>query len=127
MRYYSTLRPISIGCFPHGHEVTEICNFQKREFVKKINREAWGYIDFADNLTEKEADQYDLIPEELKTYYGVIATIYDDGRKKARHYTTECSVAKPEDTEKPGKGKYTYLCWFDSKEEADDFIKENMS
>ena len=127
MRYYSTLRPISIGCFPHGHEVTEICNFQKREFIEKINREAWGYIDFADNLTEKEADQYDLIPEELKTYYSVIATIYDDGRKKARHYTTECSVAKPEDTEKPGKGKYTYLCWFDSKEEADDFIKENMS
>ena len=127
MRYYSTLRPISIGCFPHGHEVTEICNFQKREFVEKIGREAWGYIDFADNLTEKEADQYDLIPEELKTYYSVIATIYDDGRKKARHYTTECSVAKPEDTEKPGKGKYIYLCWFDSKEEADDFIKENMS
>ena len=42
MRYYSTLRPISIGCFPHGHEVTEICNFQKREFIEKINREAWG-------------------------------------------------------------------------------------
>lgn len=82
MRYYSTLRPISIGCFPHGHEVTEICNFQKREFVEKIGRDAWGFIEFADNLTEKEADQYDLIPEELKTYYGVIATIYDDGRKK---------------------------------------------
>ena len=127
MRYYSTLRPISIGCFPHGHKVTEICNFQKREFVEKIGRDAWGFIEFADNLTEKEADQYDLIPEELKTYYSVIATIYDDGRKKARHYTTECSVAKPEDTEKPGKGKYIYLCWFDSKEKADDFIKENMS
>ena len=127
MRYYSTLRPISIGCFPHGHEVTEICNFQKREFVEKIGREVWGFIEFADNLTEKEAGQYDLIPEELKTYYSVIATIYDDGRKKARHYTTECSIAKPEDTEKPGKGKYIYLCWFDSKEEADDFIKENMS
>jgi len=110
MRYYSTLRPISIGCFPHGHEVTEICNFQKREFVEKIGRNAWGFIEFADNLTEKEADQYDLIPEELKTYYGVIATIYDDGRKKARHYTTECSIVKPEDTEKPGKGKYIYLC-----------------
>ena len=127
MRYYSTLRPISIGCFPHGHEVTEICNFQKREFIEKIDREAWGFIEFADNLTEKEADQYDLIPEELKTYYSVIATVYDDGRKKARHYTTECSIAKPEDTEKPGKGKYTYLCWFDSREEADNFIKENMS
>lgn len=127
MRYYSTLRPISIGCFPHGHEVTEICNFQKREFVEKIGKDAWGFIEFADNLTEKEANQYDLIPEELKTYYSVIATVYDDGRKKARHYTTECSIAKPEDTEKPGKGKYIYLCWFDSKEEADDFIKENMT
>lgn len=127
MRYYSTLRPISIGCFPHGHEVTEICNFQKREFVEKIGRNAWGFIEFADCLTEKEADQYDLISEELKTYYGVIATIYDDGRKKARHYTTEYNVVKPEDTEKPGKGKYTYLCWFDSEEEADNFIKEVIS
>ena len=95
--------------------------------LRRSTEKHGGYIDFADNLTEKEADQYDLIPEELKTYYGVIATIYDDGRKKARHYTTECSIEKPEDTEKPGKGKYTYLCWFDSKEEADDFIKENMS
>ena len=62
MRYYSTLRPISIGCFPHGHEVTEICNFQKREFVEKIGREAWGYIEFSHTLSKQNQISYELLP-----------------------------------------------------------------
>lgn len=65
MRYYSILRPVSIGTFPKpdGNEILKICNFDRRSYCKEIDREAWGFIDYEKPLSVDDADQYDLIPE----------------------------------------------------------------
>ena len=64
-RYFSTMRPVSIGTYPNNGNVVEIHNFDSREMVKSIGREAWGYIDYSKPLTEKEAFSYDLVAEGL--------------------------------------------------------------
>lgn len=42
MRYYSTLRPVSIGSYPEKDRVKEIVNFNDRQYVDEIEHEAWG-------------------------------------------------------------------------------------
>lgn len=64
-RYFSTMRPVSIGTYPNNGKVVEIHNFDSRKMVSKIQREAWGYIDYSEPLTEKEALSYDLVAEGL--------------------------------------------------------------
>lgn len=67
MKYYSILRPIGPGTFPTGYKVNEIVNFDRRQYCKEINREAWGYIDFDGEIEDKDADAYDLVrkPREM--------------------------------------------------------------
>lgn len=62
-RYWSTHRPISIGCYPKGYEVINIVNFDRRTEVPEIgNRLAFGYIDFERDLPAEEQRHYDLMP-----------------------------------------------------------------
>ena len=61
-RYYSIMRPIAPGTFPKNQPVQELVNFDSRRFVPEINREAWGYIEYAGPLTEKQAIGYELVP-----------------------------------------------------------------
>lgn len=44
-RYYSPLRPLSLGTFPkpQGNEILHIENFEERQNVPEIARRAWGY------------------------------------------------------------------------------------
>lgn len=47
-RYYSPLRPLSLGTFPkpQGNEILHIENFEERQNVPEIARQAWGYIEY---------------------------------------------------------------------------------
>ena len=47
-RYYSTLRPITPGAYPKpaDNPAMLIHNFDNREYVGKIGREAWGYVEY---------------------------------------------------------------------------------
>ena len=47
-RYYSPLRPLSLGTFPkpQGNEVLHIEHFADRQYVPEIARQAWGYIEY---------------------------------------------------------------------------------
>lgn len=64
-RYYCTQRPVMPGCFPkpQGNKVLGIENFDERTYCKDIKREAWGYIEYEQPLTEKEAASYELVKE----------------------------------------------------------------
>lgn len=60
-RYYSTQRPFGPGTFPKkgGRETTT--NFYGGKiFCEEISREAWGFIEYSEPLTEKEARNYEL-------------------------------------------------------------------
>ena len=63
-RYYSPLRPLSLGKFPkpQENEILHLENFEERQNVPEIARQAWGYIEYKEALTEIEAAAYELIP-----------------------------------------------------------------
>lgn len=65
MRYYSILRPISIGTYPKpkDNEVLKINNFDNRSYCKDIDREAWGFIDYEKSLSLEDSEKYELVPE----------------------------------------------------------------
>lgn len=64
MRYYSILRPVSIGTYPKpkDNKVVEIKNFEDRLYCTHIGREAWGYIEYEKTLSLDDAKKYELIP-----------------------------------------------------------------
>lgn len=64
-RYYSTQRPVSPFTYPEteNNPSIHIHNFERRVYIPEIGRRAWGYIDYREPLTEKEADDYELVPE----------------------------------------------------------------
>lgn len=59
-RYYSIMRPVSIGTYPKSGAVS-IFNFDAKQPVEEIGRSAWGYIDYDRKLTEKEAQDFELV------------------------------------------------------------------
>lgn len=68
-RYYSILRPVGIGTFPKTQRVERIRNFVRRTYVPEIGREAWGYIEYENPITDEDARNYDLIREEKEMEY----------------------------------------------------------
>lgn len=62
-RYYSILRPCDLGTFPTppDNEPTKIINFGQRLYVKAIDRDAWGFIEYRKPLTAEQTAQYELI------------------------------------------------------------------
>lgn len=60
-RYYSTQRPIGPGTFPRQGGRETITNFfGGKIFCEEINREAWGFIEYPEPITEKDARNYEL-------------------------------------------------------------------
>lgn len=61
-RYYSTQRPIGPGTFPRPEDNDLLCfeNFDTREYVPEIGRDAWGYLEYENPLAEKDARDYEL-------------------------------------------------------------------
>ena len=67
--YYSTQRPVDIGTFPKppDNKPVEIHNYDKRQSVENGTMQAWGYLEYAKPLTEKEASDYELKPAPAAT------------------------------------------------------------
>lgn len=124
MRYYSTQRPITPGCCPRINEVSEIHNFDEKTFCEKIGMEAWGYIDYNSELSDEEAAEYELLPENLKTFWAVTTAFYDDGRVVSNITSTIKAVLKPENVCKSLARKDIYVDWFESEEEALAHVEE---
>lgn len=62
-RYYSTQRPVAPGTFPkpQGNKVLDIQNFDDKRYVESIENDAWGYIDYEQELTERDVKNYELV------------------------------------------------------------------
>lgn len=60
-RYYSTQRPVTICGYPKPSEANNIVNFDEKILVPEIKRLAWGYVEYANKLSDKEADRYELV------------------------------------------------------------------
>lgn len=123
-RYYSTMRPVMPGGFPKRQEVMEIRNFDNREYVEEIGRDAWGYIEYAEPITEKEAEEYELVPAKKRTWYCVTSSFDDRGRVTAAITNTCEAVLKPESTFVSTRMKDIYNDWYESAEEANEAVRE---
>lgn len=60
-RYYSTQRPISPDTYPNGeNKPVSIENFDERQPVENGQLQAWGYLEYAEPLSQKEMKDYEL-------------------------------------------------------------------
>ena len=65
-RYFSILRPVGPGTFPKEGMI-DFYNFEYgRAYCPEIDREAWAYIWYDRELSEKEMKSYDLMEEQGK-------------------------------------------------------------
>ena len=124
MKYYNTQRPITPGTYPSDYEFEKIVNFDEKIYIKEIDREAWGYLEIGCLLPDDVIKEWELTPENLKTFYCVTIAIYDDGRVTAGITSTVQSIKKPLSKYKNLRRKDIYNDWFATLEEAQAFIKE---
>ena len=61
MKYYSIRRPILPGGYPEKELVEKIVNFDTRIYCQEIDRLAWGYVEYKKELTQDQADAYELV------------------------------------------------------------------
>lgn len=123
-RYYSTQRPVMLGGYPKRETVEGIHNFDNKTFCDEIGCEAWGYIDYREPLTKEQADAYELTMGGMKTYWCVTTSFDDDGRVVSAITSTATAVQKPENTSTSTSRKDIYNDWFESIEEAREWVEE---
>lgn len=82
MRYYSTQRPLGPGTFPKKDGTETVTNFDGGKiYCEEIDREAWGYVEYKEQLTPEEISSYELTPG---GHNGIVLEGYDRlGRKVA--------------------------------------------
>lgn len=59
-KYFSVLRPVSIGTFPKKGFV-DFVNYDNRRYVPEIDHNAWGYLLYDRELSEEEMHDYDFM------------------------------------------------------------------
>lgn len=124
MKYYSTLRPITPGACPNKDGM-QVVNFEDRQYIESIGREAWGYVEYTRDIPQEEAAAYELIPEGSKVWYCVMSKIDDKGRCTLAKITATMETAEqPKSTCKETRHADIWADWFSSMEEANTFIKE---
>lgn len=126
MKYYSTLRPVTPGSYPMKDKVKEIVNFDNKTYVEDIQQEAWGYIEYNEELDAATADSWELVPEGLTTWYAVTSSFYDNGKVKAAITDTVRAAQKPESGYKELKRCDVYVDYYPTKEEADKAVEEAL-
>lgn len=93
-RYYSTLRPITPGAYPKpaDNPAMLIHNFDKREYVGKIGREAWGYVEYNNPLTKEQIEAFDFVAEsggeDKETICKLLCKVLQKTRGAADYYGT---------------------------------------
>ena len=123
-RYYSTQRPVCTGSYPKKNGCV-IYNYPTRQEVPEVGCEAWGHIDYPEPLTEQEAADYELLDARLKTWYGVVTTVFNNGRLACKLIDTKRSATQPEGTYTSTPRRDIYIDWFSSREEALEFVEDS--
>lgn len=67
-KYYCVMRPPMIGGLPWGRMLIEAEAFDERRYVPEIDRMAWGWVMYDEELTPQEIADYELImqPREVE-------------------------------------------------------------
>lgn len=101
-RYYSTRRPITPGVLTHTAQdaAIEIVNFDNPEYIDKLNRTAWGYIETAEPLNKSDISNSDLTdPDEIDEHALLLKVAYmfvEEGYSKRDAYKEAKSMTLDE-------------------------------
>ena len=68
MRAYAIYRPIGPYAWPSEHrdKVAEIVNYDTLTYVPEIGRNAFGHIDFEEDIPKEDLDRYELVTDPKK-------------------------------------------------------------
>lgn len=124
MRYYSVMRPVTPGSYPKRDKVKQIVNFDSRQFCEDIGREAWGYIEYSEALSDAEIYEYELVNGDLKPFWSVMIQVNHRTNKSiAILKEKRLATSKPCDEVCDIKNRTVILKWFDNFEEAENKLK----
>ena len=60
-RYYCVMRPPAPGAIPRSRKMGNVEAFCERRYIPEIDRMAWGWVEYMEELTMQEVDCYELI------------------------------------------------------------------
>ena len=60
-RYYCIMRPPAPGAIPRLRIFSDFKAFDERRYVPEIDRMAWGWVEYMEELTMQEIADYELI------------------------------------------------------------------
>ena len=126
VKYYGTERPLSMGTFPKNPEDNQLLsavNFDEKTFCPEIGREAYGYAEYENPLSDAEAKAYELTKEGMKLFYCVTSSFDDKGHTMAKITRTIEGEEMPENSSRETSRKTIYNDWFDNYEEANQFVE----
>ena len=126
VKYYSTQRPVVMGSYPNNGNVEEINNFDEKTYCESIDREAYGYVEYSEPLTDAEAKSYELTKDGMKTYYCVMTSFDDKGHTMSHITSTKETDEMPENSFKSTRNRDIYTDWFDDYEEAVRFVEDTL-
>ena len=96
-RYY-TRRPVDLGTFPkRDGSPVNIVNYDSRIPVEDGSIRAWGYVEYAKALSQKDIDDYELTPAPAAAQKEVPVT-EKEARKAEKKKTKETPVPKESNT-----------------------------
>jgi|GEM_PF-5107790 len=116
-RYYGLNRPLTIGTHPDSKEnpAIKIHNYDNKIRVGNLC-EAWGYVEYKKPLTKREISDYELLDSRCKRYYKVMS------RGNIAVIVRTCCLL-PEQAQDFMHEDGIKTSYFESEEEANDFIK----
>ena len=81
---YSLLRPVGIGTYPADSDIVSVHNFDNKRFVEEIGRTAYGYVEYAGDVTEARLNAYDMLSPTYMAERGDLMRIAEElaGYKK---------------------------------------------
>lgn len=65
MNYYMTQRPPSLGTHPKAGLICTL-EYDGKQFIPKIGMKAWACLTYNRELTSKEINDYELVPDSYK-------------------------------------------------------------
>lgn len=60
-RYYCIMRPPAPGAIPRLHIFSDFKVFDKRRYIPEIDRMAWGWVEYMNELPMRAVANYELI------------------------------------------------------------------
>ena len=122
MRYYATKRPIVPGSVP-GDGLTEIHNFDDKTYCPAIEREAWGWAEYAHALTAADVERYELVQDGMRIWWSVISS--DRGGKRTAHLGPVTEAIERPCSHSTRKGDIvSTLQWASSREAAERLVDD---